>query len=90
MLSNNYNINNNNNKGSISNSRESIRNSIFDDKNPRPSVCFKDFQILRQLGSGTFGRVFLTRYKKTQKLYALKVLNKKKLMAKKHLKYAVG
>jgi len=45
---------------------------------------------LRQLGNGSFGRVFLARHRKQQKLYALKVLNKKKLIAKKQLKYAVG
>jgi serine/threonine protein kinase len=53
-------------------------------------VCYKDFDILRQLGNGSFGRVFLARYRRNQKLYALKVLNKKKLIAKKQLKYAVG
>ena len=39
---------------------------------------------------GSFGKVFLARHKKQDKLLALKVLNKKKLMSKKQLKYAVG
>lgn len=56
----------------------------------RPIVCFKDFDILRELGSGSFGKVFLARHRKNQKLLALKVLNKKKLLAKKQLKYAVA
>jgi serine/threonine protein kinase len=32
----------------------------------------------------------LTKYKKNGKKYALKVLNKKKLLAKKNLKYAIS
>lgn len=42
------------------------------------------------MGNGSFGKVFLARHEKSQKLYALKVLSKKKLMAKKQLKYALG
>ncbi len=42
------------------------------------------------LGSGAFGQVYLTKYRKTQKVFAMKVLNKKRLMAKKQLKYAVS
>lgn len=42
------------------------------------------------MGNGAFGHVYLAQYKKNGKLYALKVLNKKKLVSKKHLKYAVG
>ena len=42
------------------------------------------------MGNGAFGQVYLVQYKKNQKYYALKVLNKKKLILKKHLKYAVG
>ena len=42
------------------------------------------------LGNGSFGKVYLVKYKSTGKIYALKVLSKKKLMSKKQLKYAVS
>ena len=42
------------------------------------------------LGNGAFGKVYLAIYRPNGKDYALKVLNKKKLFAKKQLKYAVG
>ena len=42
------------------------------------------------LGSGAFGQVYLTKHRKSKKVFAMKVLNKKKLMSKKQLKYAVS
>lgn len=45
---------------------------------------------MKLLGNGSFGKVFLAKHLKTTTNYALKVLNKKKLMMKKQMKYAVG
>ena len=42
------------------------------------------------IGNGSFGQVYLSRYLRTNKIFALKVLNKRKLIAKKQLKYAVS
>jgi serine/threonine protein kinase len=42
------------------------------------------------LGNGSFGKVYEAKCLKNNRVYALKVLNKKKLIAKKQLKYAVS
>jgi len=39
----------------------------------------KDFKILRLLGQGSFGRVFLVEYRGDTKLYAMKVLSKERI-----------
>lgn len=52
-------------------------------------ISFKSFQILQRLGHGAYGTVFLVKKKSNQKLYAMKVLNKKYLLDKKQLRYAV-
>ena len=43
-------------------------------------MSLNDFEILRQIGAGSFGKVFLVKLKsskiKTNKLYALKILDK--------------
>lgn len=55
-----------------------------------PVISFSDFKMIKLLGNGSFGKVFLAKHAKRCKFYALKVLNKKKLMVKKQLRYAVG
>ena len=42
---------------------------------PEPKI--KDFEILKELGCGSFGRVFLARHIKTRVLYAIKAIDKK-------------
>ena len=58
-----------------------------DDENNE--VNFNSFEILEQIGSGSFGKVFRVRMKKTKEIYAMKVLNKSYLIKKKLLRYAI-
>ena len=42
---------------------------------PEPNI--KDFEVIKELGCGSFGRVFLARHKKTKVQYAIKAIDKK-------------
>jgi serine/threonine protein kinase len=39
-----------------------------------------DFELLSQIGRGTYAKVFLARLRQNQKLYAIKMLNKKHII----------
>jgi serine/threonine protein kinase len=51
----------------------------------KKNYLLEDFQILRLLGKGTFGKVLLVRNKIDSKLYAMKVLKKYKLFRTKQI-----
>lgn len=48
----------------------------------------KDFEIYSLLGKGSFGEVYLVQYKGDGKFYAMKTLNKKKVIMQNSIKYA--
>lgn len=48
----------------------------------------EDFDIINLIGSGSFGEVFLVKYKKNKVHYAMKVMNKKKMTSHNMVKYA--
>lgn len=52
-------------------------------------VKFDSFDIIKLLGSGSFGKVFLVKKKNDDQLYAMKVLKKRDLILKKKLRYAI-
>jgi serine/threonine protein kinase len=52
-------------------------------------INISSFRILKLLGEGSFGKVYLARRITSGKQYALKALKKRNLVVQKKLKYAV-
>ena len=67
-------------------------NKMNINQNYNRGIRFEDYIIICLLGTGSFGRVFKVKIKDdtSQKIYAMKVINKNLLIRKKQLKYAVG
>ena len=49
---------------------------------PRPEVCFADFDVHGLVGEGEFGKVMMATKIDTQRLYAMKVLRKEQLLSR--------
>jgi len=45
-------------------------------------VNLEDFQILKVIGRGTFGKVYMVRKNGTDEIYAMKVLKKEEIVEK--------
>lgn len=50
-------------------------------------VGIEDFEVLKVVGQGAFGRVYQVRIKNTSEIYAMKVMRKDKIMEKNHAEY---
>ncbi|EDO15702.1 hypothetical protein Kpol_1000p14 [Vanderwaltozyma polyspora DSM 70294] len=50
----------------------------------------EDFNILRMLGKGTFGRVYQVEKKDTKTLYAMKVISKRNVIKRKEVKHTLN
>eukprot|EP00826_Nyctotherus_ovalis_P024191 TRINITY_DN1874_c0_g1_i3.p1 TRINITY_DN1874_c0_g1~~TRINITY_DN1874_c0_g1_i3.p1 ORF type:complete len:656 (-),score=158.71 TRINITY_DN1874_c0_g1_i3:158-2125(-) len=64
-----------------------ISSTILPSENPK-QVGPEDFQLIKQLGKGSFGHVFLVKHKCSGRLYAMKALSKAKFLSHNLLKYA--
>ncbi|KAK4801408.1 hypothetical protein SAY86_021895 [Trapa natans] len=51
------------------------------------SVGIEDFEVLKVVGQGAFGKVYQVRMKGTSEIYAMKVMRKDKIMEKNHADY---
>jgi protein-serine/threonine kinase len=65
---------------------------LFRQVDPQNKAHLKpsDFEFLKLIGRGTFGRVFQVRKKDTRRIYAMKVLSKKEIVAKKEVAHTIG
>ena len=52
-----------------------------------PSVTIDDFQQLRLLGKGSFGKVILVKYYENDKIYAMKILKKEDIIKRKQIEH---
>ncbi|KAK4833269.1 hypothetical protein QYF36_001811 [Acer negundo] len=52
-----------------------------------PSVGIEDFEVLKLVGQGAFGKVYQVRKIHTSEIYAMKVMRKDKIMEKNHADY---
>lgn len=65
-------------------------NGITDVDQTKRALVPRDFEFLKLIGRGTFGRVFQVRKKDTRRIYAMKVLSKKEIIAKKEIAHTIG
>ncbi|KAI8063799.1 camp-dependent protein kinase 9 [Gongronella butleri] len=56
----------------------------------KPTFGLKEFELLDTLGTGTFGRVYLTKFKTTNKFYAMKVLKKSEVVRLKQVEHLLS
>lgn len=62
----------------------------FEQYKTKRALTPRDFEFLKLIGRGTFGRVFQVRKKDTKRIYAMKVLSKKEIVAKKEVAHTIG
>ena len=58
--------------------------------NASSTVCLRNFKVLSILGVGGFGTVFKVQHILSEKIYAMKVMNKNYIIQKKYLHYVVS
>ncbi|RXN04185.1 cAMP-dependent kinase catalytic subunit alpha [Labeo rohita] len=54
------------------------------------TACLEDFDRLKTLGTGSFGRVMLVRHRETGQHYAMKILNKQKVVKLKQIEHTLN
>ncbi|KAK0537573.1 Serine/threonine-protein kinase [Tilletia horrida] len=67
-----------------------IRIQISYERTPAKKLTPSDFEYLKLIGRGTFGRVFQVRKKDTKRIYAMKVLSKREIAAKQEVTHTMG
>lgn len=80
-LSENYNL--------IKSTTYGFANMIEEKIETNEKINFDSFEIIKLIGSGSFGSILLVKKKDDGRYFAMKVLKKRNLITKRHLKYAL-
>lgn len=70
--------------------RGEIRLQISYERLAPRKLTARDFEFLKLIGRGTFGRVFQVRKRDTKRIYAMKVLSKREIALKKEVNHTMG
>ncbi|KAI0774169.1 serine/threonine protein kinase [Fomes fomentarius] len=62
----------------------------FEANKTKRALTPRDFEFLKLIGRGTFGRVFQVRKRDTKRIYAMKVLSKREIIEKKEVAHTIG
>ena len=56
-------------------------------QSPSNSISIEDFQVLKLLGKGSFGKVLLVKYLNNNNIYAMKILKKEEIIKRNQINH---